>query len=110
MKAARHHGEFKMLKTTLFAALAIAIAAPVFAQESEMRLDEGESVFVSPDGTLRKSNAKVSDADHETALANGTSEILRRALFYRRGGKLYGGSWSYLGGWEQGSPGTANCE
>jgi hypothetical protein len=45
-----------MLKTIMLAAAAVVIAAPVLAQESKMILGEGESVFISPDGTLHKSN------------------------------------------------------
>jgi hypothetical protein len=108
MEAERLEGEFTMLKTMVLAAVAVVITAPVLAQESKMTLGEGESVFISPDGTLHKSNTNVSDANHEAALAKGANEFSRGAMFYRDAGKLYGGNCTYIGGWEQGYPGTEN--
>jgi hypothetical protein len=92
----------------MLAAAAVLIAVPVLAQESTMTLGEGESVFISPDGTLHKSNTNVSDANHETALAKGANEFSHGAMFYRHAGKLCGSNCTYIGGWEQGYPGTGN--
>jgi hypothetical protein len=77
-------------KITMLAIAAAAVVAPVFAQESTMSLGEGEAVLISPNGSVHKSSAKVSDAKHESALAKGAKEISRGTVFYRYGGKLYG--------------------
>ena len=93
-------------------ALAIAVsvifASPVFAQEREIALGEGDAFMIWPDGSMHKSNTKVSDAKHDSALATGANEISRGRVYYKHGGKLYslGCRGRYIGGWEQGYPGT----
>ena len=99
-----------MFKITMLAVAATVVAVPAFAQEGKMALGEGEVVVVSPDGTVHKSNTKISEADHETFLSKGANEISRGTVLYKHGGKLYNVSCvgTYIGGWEQGYPGTAN--
>jgi hypothetical protein len=109
MEAARPEGELTMLKITMLAVVATVIAAPAFAQEG-MALGEGDAVFISPDGTVYKSNTKVSDNEHETALAKGAHEISPGTVRYNHGGRLYNVSCvgTYIGDWKQGYPGTGN--
>jgi hypothetical protein len=99
-----------MFKITMLATAAAFVVAPVFAQESKMTLGEGEAVLISPDGTMHKSNTRVSDAKHEAAVAKGANEISRGTVFYRHGEKLFGVNCvgTYIGGWEEGYPGTEN--
>src|SRR5689334_10352973 len=72
-----------MFKIAMLATAAVIVAAPVFAQGSKIALGEGEAVMISPDGTVHKSNTKVSGAKHEAALAKGANEISRGTVFYR---------------------------
>ena len=97
-----------MYKITMLAIAAAAVVAPAFALEKMTTLGEGEAVLVSPNGDVHRSSAKVSDEKHKSALAKGAKEIPQGTVFYRYGGKLYGMSCvgPYIGGWEQGYPGT----
>jgi hypothetical protein len=100
-----------MNKVTILAiAAAVVLASPVFAQESAMTLGEGQAILIAPNGTVHKSNSEVSDTKHDAAVAQGAREVSRGTVFYRHEGKLYGMSCvgSYIGGWEQGYPGTEN--
>jgi hypothetical protein len=99
-----------MSKIMILAVAATILAAPTFAQEGRMALGEGDAVFISPDGTMQRSNTKVSDIDHETALAKGANELSRGTVLYRHGGRLYNVSCvgTYIGDWKQGYPGTEN--
>jgi hypothetical protein len=96
------------------ALLAIAvtgvISSAAFAEESTIRFDDGDAILVSPNGTVLRSNTKVSRAQHEAAIAQGAKELSRGAMIYRHEGRLYGMNCvgSYIGGWEQGRPGTEN--
>ena len=96
--------------TLLAIAVTGAIAPAVFAEEGTPPLGEGEAILVRPNGTVHKSNTKVSDASHEAALAKGANDISLGALIYKHEGKLYSMRWvgSGVGGWEQGYPGTEN--
>ena len=53
---------------------------------------------------------RVSTADHEAALARNGKELSRGTTIYKHEGKLYSSNCrgSYIGGWEQGYPGTKN--
>jgi hypothetical protein len=100
-----------MNKITLLAiAVTGVIASAVFAEESTIPLGDGEAILISPNGTVHKSNAKVSTANHEAALAKGAKEVSRGTVIYKHEGKLYSLSCvgSDIGGWEQGYPGTEN--
>jgi hypothetical protein len=90
------------ITVAMLAAAAAVVAAPVFAQEGRTTFAEGEAVFISPDGTMYKSNTKVSAPEHEAALAKGANEISRGTVLYRRGGKLYNVSCvaTYIGDWK----------
>ena len=96
--------------TLLAIAITGAIASAVFAEESTLPLGDGKAILISPNGTVHKSNTKVSTAEHEAALAKGAKELSRGAVIYKHEGKLY--SLSCIGpdtgGWEQGYPGTKN--
>ena len=79
-----------MNKITLLAiALTGVIASAVFAEESSIPFGDGEAILISPDGTVHKSNTKVSTTNHEAALAKGAREISRGMLIYKHEGKLY---------------------
>jgi hypothetical protein len=100
-----------MNKITLLAiAVTGVISSAVFAEESTIPFDDGEAILVTPNGTVHKSNTKVSLAEHEAALAKGAKELSRGAVIYRHEGKLFSMSCvgSYIGGWKQGYPGTEN--
>jgi len=99
-----------MFKVMMLATAAAMVGLPVLAQEGKMTLGEGEAVMISPDGTMHKSNTKISDANHDAAVAKGANEVSRGTVFYRRGGKLFNVSCvgTHIGGWEQGYPGTGN--
>jgi hypothetical protein len=100
-----------MNKIAMFAiAGAVVVALPVFAEESAMTLGEGEAIMISPNGTMHKSNSKVSAAKHDAAVAQGAEEVSRGTVFYMHEGKFYRMSCvgSSIGGWEQGYPGTGN--
>jgi hypothetical protein len=75
--------------TMLAVAVAVVVASPVFAQESAMALGDGEAILISPDGTMRKSNIKVSPTMHDAAMAQGAEEVSRAHVLYMREGKLY---------------------
>jgi hypothetical protein len=96
------------------ALLAIAvtgvISSAAFAEEGTIPFDDGEAILISPDGTVRKPDTRVSTADHEAALANGARELARGAMIYKHEGKLYSSNCvgSYIGGWKHGYPGTEN--
>lgn len=94
----------------LVIAVTAVFASPVFAQEGEITLGEGDAFLIRPDGSMHKSNTKVSDDKHEAALARGANEISRGTVFYRHAGKLYsvGCVGPYIGGWKQGYPGSEN--
>jgi hypothetical protein len=101
--------EIDMSKLTMLALAAAVVVAPaVFAEESAMPLGEGDAILISPDGTLHKSNTKVSAAQHEAALARGATEVSRGTMFYKHEGKLYSANCAgrYIGGWKEGYPGT----
>jgi hypothetical protein len=101
--------EIDMNKMTMLAiAVPVVVAAPVFALESAMTFGKGEAILISPDGTVHKSNSKVSAAKHNAARAQGAGEVSRGTVFYKHEGKLYGVSCvgPYIGGWKQGYPGT----
>jgi hypothetical protein len=97
-----------MFKITMLAIAAAAVIAPAFALEKMMTLGEGEAVLISPNGDVHRSSTKVSDTKHKSALAKGAKEISGSTVFYRHEGKLYSVSCEgpYIGGWEQGYPGT----
>jgi hypothetical protein len=100
-----------MKKITLLAiAVTGVISSAAFAEGRTIPFDDGESILISPDGTVHKSNTKVSTAEHEFALARGAKELSRGAMIYKHEGKLYGSNCvgSYIGGWTQGYPGTEN--
>jgi hypothetical protein len=100
-----------MNKITLLAiAVAGVFASAVFAEESSIPFGDGEAILISPNGTVHKSNTKVSATNHEAALANGAREISRGMVIYKHEGKLYTMSCvgSEIGGWKQGYPGTEN--
>ena len=96
--------------TLLAIAITGAIASAVFAEESTLPLGDGKAILISPNGTVHKSNTKVSTANHEAALAKGAKEISLGTLIYKHEGRLYSVSCagSGIGGWEQGYPGTEN--
>ena len=101
-----------MNKMTMIAiAVAVVVASPVFAEESATALGEGEAILISPNGTVQKLDSKVSGAKHDAAVARGAEEASRGAMFYKHEGKLYGMKCAgqYIGGWEQGYPGTENA-
>jgi hypothetical protein len=109
--AAQTQEEIDMSKLTMLAAAAaVVVASAVFAQESATPLGEGEAIMIGPDGTVHKSNTKVSAAHHEAAIAQGATEVPRATVFYKHEGKLYNVRCAgrYIGGWEQGYPGTKN--
>jgi hypothetical protein len=98
-----------MNKITLLAmAVTGVISSAAVTAEGTIPFDDGESILISPNGTVHKSNTRVSAAEHEAALAKGAREIARGATIYRHDGKLYSMSCvgSYIGGWKQGYPGT----
>jgi hypothetical protein len=100
-----------MNRITIFAiAVTGVVASAVFAEESTIPLGDGEAILINPNGTVHKSNTKVSTAKHEAALAKGATEISRGTVIYKHEGKLYRVSCvgSDIGGWEQGYPGTDN--
>lgn len=99
-----------MFKITLFAAAAVLVVTPVLAQQGKMALGEGEAVLISPNGTMYRSKAKVSDAKHAAAVAKGASEISAGTVLYRHSGKLFSVrcTGTDIGAWEQGYPGTEN--
>jgi hypothetical protein len=98
-----------MNKITLLAiAVTGVISSAAVAEEGMLPFNDGDSILISPNGTVHKSNAKVSAAEHEAALAKGAKELARGATIYRHDGKLYSMSCvgSYIGGWKHGYPGT----
>jgi hypothetical protein len=98
--------------TLLAIAITGVISSAAFAEESTIPFENGEAILISPNGTVHKSNTKVSAADHEAALAKGAKELSRGAMIYKHEGKLYSSSCvgSYIGSWKQGYPGTEdNC-
>ena len=97
-------------KIMMLATAATLVIAPVFAEETAMNLREGEAIMVAPKGTVHKSTKMIEDARHEAALKMGAKEVADGTVFYMHGGKLYNVSCRglYIGGWEQGYPGTAN--
>jgi hypothetical protein len=100
-----------MNKLTLLAiAVTGVIASAVFAEESTIPFGDDEAILIRPNGTVHKSNTKVSTANHEAALSKGAQEIPRGTLIYKHEGKLYSMNCvgSEIGGWEQGYPGTEN--
>jgi hypothetical protein len=99
-----------MFKITLLATAAVLAVTPVLAQEGRMALGEGDAVMVSPDGTMYRSNVKISDARHNAALAKGANEISGGTVFYRHGGKLFSVRCmgTDIGAWKEGYPGTEN--
>jgi hypothetical protein len=99
-----------MNKVTMLAiAVAMVVALPVFAEESATTLGEGDAILIGPDGTMHKSNTKLSAAHHNAALRQGAAEVSGGRVFYRHEGKLYGVNCEgpYIGGWKSGAPGTA---
>jgi hypothetical protein len=99
-----------MFKITLLATAAALVVTPVLAQEGRMALGEGDAVLISPDGAMYRSNAKVSDARHNAALAKGANEISGGTVLYRHGGKLFSVrcTGTAIGAWKEGYPGTEN--
>jgi hypothetical protein len=100
-----------MNKMTMLAiAVAVIVDSPVVAQERAMALGEGEAILISPDGTMHKSNSKVSAAKHGAAMVQGAEEVSRGQVLYMHEGKLYRMSCvgPSIGAWEQGYPGTGN--
>jgi hypothetical protein len=91
----------------LTAAVAL-VAAHAFAEESAMNLHEGEAIMVTPKGTVHKATRVFEHARHEAALKAGAKEVATGTVFYLHGGKLYGVTCAgpYIGGWEEGYPGT----
>jgi hypothetical protein len=101
--------EIDMNKITLLAiAVTGVFASAAFAEESTIPFGDGEAILISPNGTVHKSNTKVSATNHEAALAKGAKEISRGMVIYKHEGKLYSMNCvgSEIGGWEQGYPGT----
>jgi hypothetical protein len=100
-----------MKKITLLAiAVTGIISSAAFAEESTLSFENGEAILVTPNGPVQKSNIKVSTADHEAALARNGKELSRGTTIYKHERKLYSSNClgSYIGGWEQGYPGTEN--
>jgi hypothetical protein len=65
-----------MIKITLLAiAVTGVISSAAFAEESMLPFDDGEPILISPDGTVHRSNTRVSAAEHEAALAQGAKEL-----------------------------------
>ena len=66
-----------MNKITLLAIAATGvIASAVFAEESSIPFGDGEAILISPNGTVHKSNTKVSATNHEAALARAPRKSL----------------------------------
>jgi hypothetical protein len=100
-----------MNKITLLAiAVTGVISSAAFAEESMIPFDDGEAILFSPNGTVHRSNTRVSIVEHEAALARGAKELSRGTVIYRHQGKLYGSNCvgSYIGDWKHGYPGTEN--
>jgi hypothetical protein len=100
-----------MKKITLLAiAITAVIASSVLAEESIIPFGDDEAILVSPNGTVHRSNTKVSSANHEAALAKGAKEMSRGTVIYKHEGKVYTASCvgTEIGGWKQGYPGTEN--
>jgi hypothetical protein len=100
-----------MNKITLLAiAVTGVISSAAFAQENTIPFENGDALLINPNGTVQKLNARVTIADHEAALANGAKDLSRGAMIYKHEGKPYSSNCvgSYIGGWEQGYPGTEN--
>jgi hypothetical protein len=100
-----------MIKMTMIAiAVAVVVASPVFAEESATALGEGEAILISPNGSVHKSDSKVSGTKHDAAVAQGAEEVSRGTVFYKHEGKLYSIRCvgPNIGAWEQGYPGSEN--
>jgi Tfp pilus assembly protein PilV len=100
-----------MNKTTLLAiAVTGVISSAAFAQENTIPFENGDAMLISPNGTVQKSIARVSTADHEAALTKGAREHSRGMMIYKHDGKLYSSNCvgSYIGDWKHGYPGTEN--
>jgi uncharacterized protein YdeI (BOF family) len=52
-------------------------------------IGEGEAIMLHPKGTVHKSTAKVTAAQHEAAMKKGAREIKPGTVIYHQGGKLY---------------------
>jgi hypothetical protein len=96
--------------TPLAIAVMGVVGSAVFAEGSALPFGDDEAIMVSPNGTVHKTNTRISNANHEVALAKGAREISRGTLIYRHQGKLHSMNCvgSDIGGWEQGYPGTEN--
>jgi ABC-type transport system substrate-binding protein len=82
-----------LIGTTLVAA---ALSTGALAQASKQKsktvtqVGEGDAVWLNPKtGKLDKSNAKITAAKHQAALAGGAKEIPKSAVLYKQGGKMY---------------------
>jgi len=74
----------------LIATLAmIAFAQAQSKSSSVTSLEEGEAIYVGKNGTVHKSNTKVSAAKHEAALKRGAVELSRPTVMYHQGGRMY---------------------
>jgi hypothetical protein len=91
--------EFDMNKIALLAiTITGIISSAAFAEESTLSFENAKAIL------------EVSTADHEAALARNGKELSRGTTIYKHEGKLYSSNClgSYIGGWEQGYPGTEN--
>jgi hypothetical protein len=82
-----------LVGTTLVAA---ALSTDAVAQASKQKstavtqVGEGDAVWLNPKtARLDKSNAKITAAKHQAALAGGAKEIPKGAVLYKQSGKMY---------------------
>jgi hypothetical protein len=73
------------------AGLSTAAIAQLSAKSQSLgKLMDGEVMRVNPaTGTIQKSNIKVSEAQHQAALANDATEITPNTAIYKYAGKEY---------------------
>ena len=79
-----------VLFTLSSAAGAPAPTAPDHKSAPVTNLDNGNALMIGHKGQrIFKSNTKVSEATHESAMAKGAKEIPADTVIYKQGGKLY---------------------
>jgi hypothetical protein len=67
-----------------------AIAQLSAKSQAVGKLTDGEVMRINPEtGTIQKSNTKVSEAQHQAALASGATEIPPATAIYKYAGKEY---------------------
>jgi hypothetical protein len=75
------------------ASVTLGLATAALAQTKKSleatTLGEGEAIMLHPKGSVHKSNAKITAAQHEAALKKGAHEIKPGAVIYKQAGKLY---------------------